>query len=292
MHGFEFASALLHSTHSPTFASSLRSDTSAYSIVGGYPSVCVQCVELSVDENVPLTPAGISDIASGRTQLYSLMWTATPSNAVASCSALADPATGNPLPGAAYSLDPWSAAAPSGSACTRWPCSTAAPFGGRSTAVVEIAGAPRISFIPRGCKGPSCVAPFPGGPFTGCPGGTVTMPVSVRTWASSPCRSPAASAGTIVPTTVGNAPAIPSPPPPAKPEEPMEIREIIIWLSIITAVFGCFCVSASAWLCARALGASSGPATTPAAGSSPVRTPPAQGKDNDAEGAYIHADAV
>lgn len=206
-----------------------------------------------------LTPQGLAEVAAGRTTLYSLLWWATPANAVAECTTYTNTATGNPLPGASWALDSWSTAAPSGPACTRWPCSTATPFGRRSTAVSEYAGAPRITFVPRGCTGARCVAPFPGQPFTGCPGGTVTMPVTVRTWASSPCRAPAGSAGTMVATIVGNAPAIPSPPPPALAEEALSVKDIVIWLSVITAVFGTFCVCVSAWVCARALGTGAAP---------------------------------
>lgn len=269
-----------------------RSDPGgAYALVGGYPAFFLQCAELSVDDTQPLTPEGIRALASGAAPLYALLWTVTPVNAVKACS-IAD-ATGEPLPGATYRLDEWSQAAPSGAACTSWPCSASAPFGGRAAAVTEVSTAPRIMFLPKGCSGPSCVAPFPGARFAGCAGGTVTMPASIGSYGSNPCKGdPAASQGVLAPVTVGNAPAAPPPampPPPA--QEGLSAKDLTIWLAIITAVFGCFCASASAYTCARALGAGASPPPPEANQSVKPVADTASGYHADGNG-KVHADAV
>lgn len=252
-----------HALSMPDF----RSDTEAYAVIGGYPTMFLQCAQLSVDAETKLNADGIRELAAGRATLYTLLWTATPANVVSLCSGLTTPGTGNPAVGVSYALDPWSADLAAGENCTAWPCSTQAPFGRRAAAVAEVAGAPRIMFLPRACSGATCVAPFPGTPFGGCPGGKLTMPISSGSWSSSPCNSPQASQGTAAATTVGGAPAAPAP-----KKEALATKDIIIWLAILTAVFGCFCVSVSAWACARALGA--GEATAPAyapAGAAPKK---------------------
>ena len=177
-------------------------------MVSGYPTVFLPCTEVTVSNALTLNASTLAAIVSSSfspatTQLAVLLWWATPSTAVATCSALT---SANNLPingtlnsnGTFITLDafyPGTApgAAVGAAACSSWPCSVNAPFGNAFAVVHEVAAAPRIQFLPQGCTGAGCVAPFFGSPFTGCANGVVSAPVATQA-----CR-PAAPAPRPVP---------------------------------------------------------------------------------------------
>ena len=249
-------------------------DATAASILGGYPNLFFQCLEVAVSDALPLTPASLASIvrasfSAATTPLNLFLWWATPANVAATCAQYIDGSNKPLAPNSTFQLDPFnSSAAASGAGCAAWPCAATAPFGGALGVVKELASAPRIAFLPGGCTGAACVAPFPGGPFAGCPGGVLTMPTAASGWSSSPCQfltngkpASAFSPNASLPTTVGNAPAAPppaSPPPPPLPPPPFPISQkgIVAWLAVLTAVFSCFFIVIAAQALSRSIAAS------------------------------------
>ena len=193
----------------------------------------MQCAEVTLNNTVPLTQESMAAVIAGSfnrstTQLHSLLWWATPSNVVPTCSLYPNASSTNTAASNTFQLDLLNTAAATATAtgapvpqapplpasgCTAWPCSLAAPFGGAYAVVDEVASAPKIGFQPSGCTGSGCFAPFYGTPFLSCPNGQVTAPTSTPYWASSPCSAAAKSAGNNVWTSVGNNTNAPPPPP-------------------------------------------------------------------------------
>jgi hypothetical protein len=128
-----------------------------------------------------------------------LLWTQTPASGAM------------PAIGATFALDGGGSAG----GCAAWPCSVAAPFGGAGATVTEASKAPKIVLLPQGCAGSNCTAV--GGsilaPFGNCPAGKVTM-AGVLTGGSYVASISSSGA------------------------KEMSNRDIVAWLSIITAVYG------------------------------------------------------
>ena len=232
--------------------------------VGGYPTLFVQCAEVTVSNTLVLNSSTFASIiqksfSPATTQLSTLLWWATPANAADLCpqyTNAANEAINGTLNsnGTFVQLDAFNAGAFSvaGTSCSKWPCDVNAPFGGAYSIVSELASAPRISFLPTGCTGASCVAPFYNTPFPGCPNGVVAASVATKVWSSSPCAvtangHPPSFYGPdpTQPLVVGNVtsppppsppPSPPSPPPPSSPF-PVSQKGIVAWLAVITAVF-------------------------------------------------------
>ena len=216
-------------------------DPSQTAIINGFPHVFFQCAQITVNTSSLLAVNG----NYSSLPLYALLWWLTPANVVATCGTYNNTFTGTtaaPLP-PALALDfgsPYS------------------PFGGRSAAVVEVASAPHIAFIPANCVGAGCAPPFPSTPFVNAATPTVSSPISVASWTPSPsCNAlpgggyASAYQGTLGVVAVGNGTAL-SPPPPAAAQPPpppfaLSARAFTAWLISLTVVLSCVVVAA---LCA------------------------------------------
>ena len=203
-------------------------------IINGYPHLFLPCNQIAVNTSLLTQAAG----NYAALPLYALLWTMTPANVVSTCTAFN-----------AATLSSGTVAAPLGTVALDFGLNYS-PFGGRTAAVVEVASAPHIAFIPGSCTGAGCSFPFPGSTFN------VSAPVNASTWTSSPSCTGSGGVytstyqGTAVTTVVTAAP-LPTPPPgpPSSTPFPVTIKGAVAWLAVLTIVFSLWLIgSLSAWV--------------------------------------------
>ena len=172
-------------------------------ILNGYPTLYFPCAEVVVSSSTNLSTNATLLAAP----LGVLLWTQTPGSATL------------PAIGSTFNLDGGNVAP----ACpTGWPCSTVAPFGGASATVLEANSAPKIMLIPQGCAGSNCTAVNGSIPaaFSNCPAGKVTV-MSLTTGNATTASALPVSASSSSAAAMSN-------------------RNIVAWLSVLTAVYGFF----------------------------------------------------